>query len=145
MRAPEPGRRQFLRPSVTLVGVYAILFCAVLAAAGVAILLSFGRKGDAEFAGMFSETACILVTILGAKALFESLVQILQAFLRGCGKTAAVFRIQFGTSVLFWVPLFFAVRAWRPGIPAFWLTMLACSALSCALLWRRADKVGVSG
>ena len=31
------------------------------------------------------------------------------------------------------------------GIPAFWLTMLACSALSSALLWRRADKVGASG
>ena len=143
-RAPESDRRQFLGPSVTLVGVYAILFCAVLAAAGVAILLAFGKKGDAEFVGTFTETACVLVTILGAKALFESLVQILQAFLRGCGKTAAVFRIQFGTSVLFWIPLFFAVRAWRPGIPAFWLTMLACSALSSALLWRQAKPSGLT-
>ena len=69
-------------------------------------------------------------------------MQVLQAFLRGCGKTAAVFRIQFLSSVLFWIPLFLAVRAWRPSMPLYWLTMLACSALSTVLLGRKAKVSG---
>jgi len=79
--------------------------------------------------------------VLAAKAPFESAVMVLQAHLRGRGETAAVFRIQFATSLLFWVPSFMAVRAVRPGIPAFWLTMLASSALATALLaWRSLRK-----
>jgi hypothetical protein len=42
------------------------------------------------------------------------------------------------SSVLFWIPLFLAVRAWRPSMPLYWLTMLACSALSTVLLGRKA-------
>lgn len=74
-----------------------------------------------------------------AKAVFESAVQVLQAHLRGRGETAAVFRIQCATSLLFWIPLFLAVRAFSPGIPAYWLTMLASSALASAALWFRAS------
>ena len=72
------------------------------------------------------------------KSFVESIVMALQAFLRGRGETAAVFRIQLFSSVAFWIPLFLVVRAYRPGIPAYWLTMIACAGLSAALLTRRA-------
>ena len=98
----------------------------------------FGRAGDAAFAKAFAATASVLVAILGVKSFFESIVMALQAFLRGRGETAAVFRIQLLSSVAFWIPLFLAVRAYRPGIPAYWLTMIACSGLSAALLAKRA-------
>ena len=52
-------------------------------------------------------------------------------------RTLTVFRIQFGSSLLFWVPLFLTVRALHPTIPALWLTMVACSALSTFLLARQ--------
>ena len=133
-REPANGRRALLRPSIALVAVYAAAFSIVLAADGMPILRLFGKSGDEEFLRDFAATGCILVAILGAKAIFEALVQVLQAFLRGCGETASVFAIQFFSSVAFWIPLFLAVRAWRPSMPLYWLTMLACSALSTVLL-----------
>jgi Na+-driven multidrug efflux pump len=120
------------------VAIHSAAFTAVLAASGSAILGVFASKGDAAFADGFSAAARALVLILCAKALFESAALVLQAYLRGRGETAAVFRIQFATSLLFWIPLFLAVRAFAPGIPAYWLTMPVSSALACAALWLRA-------
>jgi MATE family multidrug resistance protein len=137
-RETESSRAAYLKPSVLLTTVYAAAFCAVLMAAGKPILLVFGRAGDAAFASEFAATAGLLVAILGVKSFFESIVMTLQSFLRGRGETAAVFGIQLFSSVAFWIPLFLTVRAYRPGIPAYWLTMIACSGLSAALLARRA-------
>ena len=137
-RTARENRRALLAPALRLVAIHSAAFTAVLAASGSAILGVFASKGDAAFADGFSAAAEALVIILCAKALFESAVQVLQAHLRGRGETAAVFRIQFATSLLFWIPLFLAVRAFAPGIPAYWLTMLASSALACAALWLRA-------
>ena len=137
-RTARENRRALLAPALRLVAIHSAAFTAVMAASGSAILGVFASKGDAAFADGFSAAAEALVIILCAKALFESAVQVLQAHLRGRGETAAVFRIQFATSLLFWIPLFLAVRAFAPGIPAYWLTMLASSALACAALWLRA-------
>ena len=132
-----PGRRTLLSSATALVALYALAFCLVLALAGESALLSFGKPDDAATLGDFRSTTRVLLAILGVKAFFEPMVQVLQAFLRGCGKTATVFRVQFASSVLFWIPLYLGVRAIRPGVPAYWLTMLACAILSTALLARR--------
>ena len=139
-RAAESGRRAFLLPSQVLAAVYAAAFTAVLSAAGMAILLGFAKNVDEPFVARFTSAAKFLVTILAVKALFESLVQVLQAYLRGLGETASVFRIQFATSILFWVPLYLAVRHFHPSVPAYWLTMLASSALGAAALSLRSRK-----
>ena len=114
---------------------HALAFIAVLSLFGRELLNAFATKGDAAFADGFSAAAKTLVLIMCAKAVFESAVQVLQAHLRGRGETAVVFRIQCATSLLFWIPLFLAVRAFSPGIPAYWLTMLASSALASAALF----------
>ena len=137
-RTARENRSALLAPALRLVAIHSAAFTAVLAASGSAILGVFASKGDAAFADGFSAAARALVLILCAKALFESAALVLQAYLRGRGETAAVFRIQFATSLLFWIPLFLAVRAFAPGIPAYWLTMPVSSALACAALWLRA-------
>ena len=140
-REGSAGRRALLAPGAALVAIYSLAFCLALAVGGRSLLAAFASSGDARFAHGFSATAAVLAVVLAAKAPFESAVQVLQAHLRGRGETAAVFRIQFATSLLFWVPSFLAVRAVCPGIPAFWLTMLASSALATALLaWRALRK-----
>ena len=141
-RAAQENRRALLAPALKLVAIHSLAFAAVLAAAGGPALGVFAAKGDAAFAAGFSAVAKTLVVILGAKAVFESAVQVLQAHLRGCGETAAVFRIQCATSLLFWIPLFFVVRACAPGIRAYWLTMLASSALASAALLKHLAAVG---
>ena len=144
-RTPESGRRALLLPSQALVVVYTAAFTTVLAAAGMTLLFAFAKDVDESFLSGFSSTAKFLVKILAVKALFESSVQILQAYLRGHGETASVFLIQFATSILFWVPLFFAIRHFRPSIPAYWSTMLVTSALSTALLAMRSFGAGRTG
>ena len=134
-RAARENRSALLAPALRLVAIHALAFIAVLSLFGRELLNAFATKGDASFADGFSATAKTLVLILCAKAVFESAVQVLQAHLRGRGETAAVFRIQCATSLLFWIPLFLAVRAFSPGIPAYWLTMLASSALASAALF----------
>lgn len=133
-RAARENRSALLAPALRLVAIHALAFIAVLSLFGRELLDAFASKGDAAFADGFSATAKTLVLILCAKAVFESAVQVLQAHLRGRGETAAVFRIQCATSLLFWIPLFLAVRAFSPGIPAYWLTMLASAALASVLL-----------
>ena len=137
-RTARENRSALLAPALRLVAIHSAAFTAVLAASGSAILGVFASKGDAAFADGFSAAARALVLVLCAKALFESAALVLQAYLRGRGETAAVFRIQFATSLLFWIPLFLAVRAFAPEIPAYWLTMPASSALACVALWLRA-------
>ena len=134
-RAARENRSALLAPALRLVAIHALAFIAVLSLFGRELLDAFASKGDASFADGFSATAKTLVLILCAKAVFESAVQVLQAHLRGRGETAAVFRIQCATSLLFWIPLFLAVRAFSPGIPAYWLTMLASAALASAALF----------
>ena len=138
-RAARENRSALLAPALRLVAIHALAFIAALSLFGRELLNAFATKGDAAFADGFSAAAKTLVLILCAKAVFESAVQVLQAHLRGRGETAAVFRIQCATSLLFWIPLFLAVRAFSPGIPAYWLTMLASSALASAVLWFRAS------
>ncbi len=133
-RSSAEDQRRFLIPALTLVAIYTAAFCIFLSAFGAQTLGAFASAGDADFTREFTHAAFVLAVILGTKALFESAVQVLQAYLRGLGKTATVFRIQFATSILFWIPLFLSVRALRPGIPAFWMTMLANSVLSTAIL-----------
>ena len=133
-RAARENRSALLAPALRLVAIHALAFIAVLSLFGRELLNAFATKGDAAFADGFSAAAKTLVLILCAKAVFESAVQVLQAHLRGRGETAAVFRIQCATSLLFWIPLFLAVRAFSPGIPAYWLTMLASAALASVLL-----------
>ena len=141
-RAAKENRRALITPALGLVAIHSLAFIAVLAVAGSEILGAFASKGDTAFAESFAETAKAIVFILCAKAVFESAVQVLQAHLRGRGETAAVFRIQFATSLLFWIPLFLAVRACSPGIPAYWLTMLASSALASVVLYFRTTAAG---
>ena len=128
---------RLLPTAFILTALYAGVFGLVLLLGGQTLLAGFRPAGDDAFLRLFGETARPLILILGVKALFESSVQILQADLRGRHRTLTVFRIQFGSSLLFWVPLFLTVRALHPTIPALWLTMVACSALSTFLLARQ--------
>lgn len=128
---------RLLPTAFILTALYAGVFGLVLLLGGQTLLAGFRPAGDDAFLRLFGETARPLILILGVKALFESAVQILQADLRGRHRTLTVFRIQFGSSLLFWVPLFLTVRALHPTIPALWLTMVACSALSTFLLARQ--------
>ena len=118
-----------------LIFVYTAIFCGVLALFGTGLLDTFAVHGNADFAKAFRVSAGALVAILMAKAPFESLVQILQAHMRGRGETATVFRIQFATSVGFWIPLFLATRAFYPGMTAYWITMLVSSLVAAAALF----------
>jgi MATE family multidrug resistance protein len=144
-RTPESGRRALILPAQALVTIYTAAFTVVLAAAGMTLLFGFTKDVDESFLSEFSSTAKFLVKILAVKALFESSVQILQAYLRGHGETASVFIIQFATSILFWVPLFFAVRHFHPSMSAYWSTMLVASALSTVLLAIRSYGAGRIG
>ena len=144
-RTPESGRRALILPAQALVTIYTAAFTVVLAAAGMTLLFGFTKDVDESFLSEFSSTAKFLVKILAVKALFESSVQILQAYLRGHGETASVFIIQFATSILFWVPLFFAVRHFHPSMSAYWSTMLVASALSTLLLAIRSYGAGRIG
>lgn len=129
--------RQWNRPlsaAIALVCIYAAVFALLLAAGGMAALHWFLPAAENFDFALFNATAKTLLTILAAKSLAESLTIVLQAYLRGLGRTLSPFCIQFAASCGFWLPLCFAVRHWRPGVPAYWLTMLACSALSAALL-----------
>lgn len=127
-------RHAFLLPCAGLLAAYSGVFSIILYLAGPSILISFARGGEGGFISEFTSTAGPLVWILAWKAFFESTTMSLQAYLRGWGKTSAVFRIQFITSGIFWIPLYFTVRAFAPGIPAYWLTMLAAAILSTAVL-----------
>lgn len=139
-RSEESARKEVLHAALLLSAAYSVLFAVVLALAGRWIIMGF-RAEDAPFsAGEFWATARILLVILAAKSFFESATSNMQAFLRGRGETAAVLRIQLCASCLFWMPLYFAVRLVSPSIPAYWLTMTACSVLTCALLYRRARR-----
>jgi len=137
-RAPEPGLNALLRDLLVLCGIYSALFAAVLALFWKRIMCGFIAADATYSVGEFLPAAGALAALLAAKAFFESATSNLQAFLRGRGETAAVMRIQLATSLLFWIPLFLAVKAFAPGVVAYWLTMLACAALSAALLARRA-------
>ena len=134
-RSHAEERSAALRPAVRLIFVYTAIFCGVLALFGTGLLDAFAAHGNADFAKAFRVSAGALVAILMAKAPFESLVQILQAHMRGRGKTATVFRIQFATSVGFWIPLFLATRAFYPGMTAYWITMLFSSLVAATALF----------
>ena len=131
------GESSNVQAALGLSAVYVLAFALTLTFSGTSVLDLF-RADDATFAPTtFHATARILVLILIIKAATESLTWILQAHLRGLGDTAAVFRLQFIASCCFWIPLFLVVRRFYPTVPAYWLTMLACSSLSAILLTRR--------
>lgn len=135
-RARAAARPALVLPGLSLAAAYSALFCVFLALCGMDALSFFEAERDAGFAEQFAGTAFYLVLILGAKGFFESAVLVLQAFLRGCGKTALVFKVQFATSALFWIPSFLAVRAFHPAVPALHLTMAANAILNTAILCR---------
>ena len=128
------GDARNLRPALTSTAAYVALFALVLSVWGTSFLCHFRAK-DATFSlEEFLVTARPLVLILAVKAIFESLVIVLQAHLKGLGRTSTVLYIQLFSSCCFWMPLYFCVRQFHPSIPLYWLTMIACSALSTSLL-----------
>ena len=84
----------------------------------------------------FTDALHALVAAIAAKTVFELLTQILQAVLRGRGQTATVCRIQALVSFGIWIPSYLLVRMYHPSVPAYWITMILSSAVSCALLFK---------
>lgn len=131
------GEQGNLRAALASTFVYVALFALVLLAFGTTFLCHFRARDAAFTLEEFLLTARPLVLILAVKALFESLTIILQAHLKGHGRTATVLGIQLFSSCGFWMPLYFCVRHVHATIPLYWLTMIACSALSAILLvWK---------
>ena len=117
--------------------VYMCVFALVLLFFGKQTLFAFGSQTDSI---VFERTASLLLLILAGKALLESAVLLLQAYLRGLGRTAETSRCQFIASILFWIPLFLSVRILEPSIPTLWLTMPACSLVNIILLKRTLSR-----
>ena len=110
--------RHFLVVSIGLTLLLASVYAGTLFAFGKGLVRLFST----DAAILAASTPLLLIAAL--KAPLEFLVLTLQGALRGCGKTAAVFRSLLIASCLVWIPAYILVRVFQPNIVLYWLTMV---------------------
>lgn len=124
-----------------------LLALAYVAVAGLLALVFF-RPIIALFTGdasaldtvRFYRLSFVLTLLMLAWQVFDCTDVVLSGALKGAGDTRFVLYWMLICSFGFWMPLLFAVYAFRPTMPALWATMIVYIALTCTgtlIRWQR--------